>query len=265
MKNLKPYRTAFRVHAIQETRYRGAVLGGVVTQGAFGAIMVALYAALIDPADQTLLRETVTYVWLQQILFRVLFHKDSELSDQVMSGNVCYQLLRPVDPHTWWLFRAVAEKVVGVAMRLAPMLAIQLILPDRYRMALMDGPVSLAQFLVSLGIGFLVIAQINLICQAINMITLDSRGVSGMINLVMMVLSGNIIPLTLFPDRLRLLIRYQPFAQSLDAPIRMYLHAMPVREWLLNLGVQLLWLILLWLLSRALWRRNLNRIVIQGG
>ncbi len=265
MRKWKPYWSAFRAYAVQQTRYRGAVLGGVVTQAAFGVILVALYAALIDKNDHALLRETVTYVWLQQILFRALFHLDGELSDQVMSGNVCYQLLRPVDPHTWWLFRAMAEKTVGVLMRLIPMLTLMLILPVDYRIMPMDGAVSLAQFLVSLGVGFLVIAQINLICQAINMITLDSRGVTGMINLIMMILSGNIIPLTLFPDRLRLLIRYQPFAQALDAPIRMYLHAMPLREWLLNLGVQVLWLAVLWLVSKALWRRNLNRIVIQGG
>ena len=76
---------------------------------------------------------------------------------------------------------------------------------------------------------------------------------------------ATIIPLTLVPERLRQVIRYQPFAQALDAPIRMYLHTMSAGEWLLNLGVQLLWLAALWALSRLLWRRNLDRIVIQGG
>ncbi len=265
MNRWKPYRTAFRVHAVRETRYRGAVLGGIVTQSFFGLVLVALYSALIDPADQTLLRETATYVWLQQIFFRALFHRDSELSEQVLSGNVCYQLLRPVDPHTWWLFRAMAEKTVGVLMRLLPMLALQFLLPEQYRMLPPDGPMALLQFALSIGVGFLVIAQINLICQAITMVTLDNRGVTAMINLIMMLLAGNIIPLTLVPERLRQVIRYQPFAQALDAPIRMYLHTMSAGEWLLNLGVQLLWLAALWALSRLLWRRNLDRIVIQGG
>ncbi len=265
MMRWKPYWTAFRVCAARETRYRGAALGGIITQSAFGAILVGLYSALIDPADQALLRETVTYVWLQQILFRALFLQDGELTEQIMSGNVCCQLLRPVDPHSWWLFRAMAEKTVGVMMRLLPMLALQLLLPPAYRMMPPAGPAALAQFLTSLLPGFLVIAQINLIMQAVTMRTLDSRGVSAMINLVMMVLGGNIIPLTLLPERLRAVMRFQPFAQALDAPIRLYLHALPAGEWLLHMALQCFWLAALWLLSRAMWRRNLDRIVIQGG
>lgn len=61
------------------------------------------------------------------------------------------------------------------------------------------------------------------------------------------------------------LIRYQPFAQSLDAPIRMYLHAQAAGEWALNIGVQLLWLMLLVALGRRMWRRQMNRLTIQGG
>ena len=58
------------------------------------------------------------------------------------------------------------------------------------------------------------------------------------------------------------LIRFQPFAQALDAPIRLYLGG---GGFLLTLCVQLGWLLALSWLGRAMWRRELLRVTIQGG
>lgn len=261
--NLRAYRTAFAVHARQVSRYRGAAVGGMATQAFFGVMLVALYAALAG--DGELLRETATYVWLQQIFFRAFFTTGGEINEQIMTGSVCYSLLRPVDLHFWCVCREMAAKIVGVAMRILPMLLIQFILPESWQMMPPAGFVSFVQFLLSLLVGFCIIAQVNIITAAVTMRTLDNKGFSGLINLVMMILSGNIIPLTLAPDRLQAILRWQPFAQMLDAPIRMYLHAMPAGEWALSFGVQLAWLAALTAFSRWLWGHNIRRIELQGG
>ena len=43
---LRPYLSAFRVRALLETQYRGAALGGLVTQVFFALVYIALYHAL---------------------------------------------------------------------------------------------------------------------------------------------------------------------------------------------------------------------------
>ena len=58
------------------------------------------------------------------------------------------------------------------------------------------------------------------------------------------------------------LIRFQPFAQALDAPIRLYLGG---GGFLLTLCVQLGWLLALSWLGGPMWRRELLRVTIQGG
>ncbi len=265
-KRLKPYLSAFRLRALLETQYRAAALGGMATQLFFGIVLCCVYSALFTQgqADVTL-AETVSYVWLQQMLFRALMASEGELMEQILDGSIAYTLLRPVHQHTWWMFRTLAQKLVGVAMRLLPMLLCMPLLPPEMRLSLPESPLAAAQFLLSLGCGFLCVTQINLITMAVSMRTLDNRGISGLINLVMMFLCGNIIPLTLFPPRLQLLMRFQPFAQALDAPIRMYLHAQPPAAFALSLAVQLGWTAALWALSRQMWNTNLRRIVIQGG
>ncbi len=265
MNTLSPYMTAFRLRALQETQYRGAALGGLVTQAFFGLVYVYLYTTLIGSGDPELLRDTITYVWLQQMFFRIMFSNDGELSRLVLSGGLAYSIIRPVDQQLFWLLRDVAARVVGGVMRAVPMVLVMLLMPAHLRMAPPDGCLSAVQFTLSLLLGVVCACTVSSIGHAINMKTLDNRGLSAMLTLTMMTFSGNVVPLTLFPDRVQALIRYQPFAQALDMPIRAWQSAMPLGEWALNLGVQVGWLIVLLAVSRMLWRRNLRDLTIQGG
>ena len=265
MRRLRPYLTAFRIRALLETQYRGAALGGVITQAFFGLVYVCLYTALHAGSDPVSLRNTITYVWLQQMFFRIMFAGDDDLRQQILSGSVAYTLCRPVDQHLYWMSRDVAQKVVGMLMRCAPMLLLQLVLPAEYRLSLPQSPLALAQFLLGVVLGIACVAQIQAIVSAVVMMTLDHRGVASILSLAMMTFSGNVIPLTLFPDKLQLLIRYQPFAQALDAPIRVYQHCASLPEWALNVAVQVGWIFILRWIGRAMWNRQLNNLIVQGG
>ncbi|MBQ8555418.1 MAG: ABC-2 family transporter protein [Clostridia bacterium] len=265
MKSWRPYLTVFRLRALMETQYRAAALGGLVTQVFFGLVYIALYTVLFDGANQQGLRDTITYVWMQQMFFRMMFSADGELTNLIMTGGVAYMLVRPVDQHRFWVCRDIGGRMVGACMRLVPMVLIQFLLPGEWRMGLPDGPLAAVQFLLSLGLGCVCLCELVAIIDAINMKTLDKRGISAILNLTMMTFSGNVIPLTLFPDSVQAVIRYQPFAQALDAPIRMYQHAAAMPEWLLNVAVQVLWILALRALGRRMWQRQLDNMIVQGG
>ncbi|MBQ7849602.1 MAG: ABC-2 family transporter protein [Clostridia bacterium] len=261
----RPYLTVFRLRALMETQYRAAALGGLVTQVFFGLVYICLYTVLYNGSDPQALRDTITYVWIQQMFFRMMFSSDNELTNLIMNGGVAYMMVRPLDQHRFWVCRDVGGRLVGAAMRMAPMLLVQLILPPELRMSLPESPVALAQFVLSVCLGAVCLCELMAIIDAINMKTLDRRGVSAILNLTMMTFSGNVIPLTMFPDALQTLIRYQPFAQALDAPIRMYQHAAALPEWALNVGVQLAWILALRALGRWMWQRRLDDMIVQGG
>lgn len=265
MRRLKPYLTAFRIRALLETQYRGAALGGLVTQMFFALVLVSLYTALYNGSDPAALQATVSYVWLQQMFFRALFISDGEMQQQVLSGSLAYTLCRPVDQHLYWVSRNLAAQLVGMAMRSLPMLALQCLLPAPMRLSLPASPLALVQFIISFGLGIVCVCQIHAITLAITMKTLDNRGLSAMLSLLLMTFSGNVIPLTLYPESLQALIRYQPFAQALDAPIRMYLYGQSTGEWLTSMGVQLLWTVALLALGRWMWNRQLRYVTVQGG
>ena len=94
---------------------------------------------------------------------------------------------------------------------------------------------------------------------------LRPRGVQAMLNLLMMTLSGNILPLTLFPDSWQKVVTLLPYAQLLDAPIRLYTGEYAVARAGEILLIQSLWCAALILLGRFMWRQNQRRLIIQGG
>ena len=263
---MKAYFSAFKMRWKMELQYRGAVVGGIICQMVFGLILVALYRALYASKPQPVPIEAVsTYVWIQQAFFRMLLASDSELMDKIRTGSIAYDLCRPLQLYGYYYVRIMAQKLLGSLMRAAPMLIFAMLLPPGWGIS---APASLPAFLFSaFGIlmGLLCVCTLENITMAFTMRTLDHRGVQAMLNLLMTTFSGNILPLTLFPDSWQRVITLLPYAQLLDSPIRMY-----TGEWSLSMGpraliIQGVWTVILACLGLLLWHRNQKRLIVQGG
>ena len=262
----RPYFSVFRLRWRMEMQYRGAVIGGFLCQVFFGLVLIALYRALYDSRPQSMPIESVaTYVWLQQAFFRMVLSSDPELLDKIRTGAIAYDLCRPMDLYGYYYFRIVAQKAVGSLLRGIPMLIFALCLPEGWRIQLPSSFFALMLSLVSLFFGLLCISALENITMGITMRTLDPRGMQAMLNLLMTLLSGNILPLTLYPDQWQRVITLLPYAQLLDSPIRLYtgVRALSEAAWVLML--QLFWTVILILGGLLLWNRNREHLTVQGG
>ena len=263
---MKSYLSVFRMRWRMELQYRGAVVGGFFYQVFFGLILVALYRALYQSKPQAMpVASVTTYVWLQQAFFRMLLASDADLLDKIRSGSIAYDLCRPLNLYGYYYARILAQKLLGSLMRAAPMFIFAALLPAGWGLS---APVSLSALLVSVAgllLGLCCVCALENITMAITMRTLDSRGVQAMLNLLMMTFSGNILPLTLFPDSWQKVITLLPYAQLLDAPIRLYTGEWPLSEAPRVLALQAAWTIALVGLGLLLWKRHQKKLVIQGG
>ena len=95
--------------------------------------------------------------------------------------------------------------------------------------------------------------------------TLSDRGVSTVIGPLVIVFSGSLIPLPLFPEWLQPALRLQPFAGLLDTPLRIYSGHLTASAALEGLARQAVWIVLLVALGRLLMSRVMARLQTQGG
>ena len=263
---MRAYLSVFRMRRKMETQYRGAVLGGIVCQLAFGLILVALYRALYASKPQALpISHVTSYVWLQQAFFRMLTASDPELLDRIRTGGIAYDLCRPLDLYGYYYARIMAQKLMGSLMRAAPMLLFAACLPEGWGLAAPASLPALMLGILAIALGLLCVSALENITMAFTMKTLDPRGVQAMLTMLMMVFSGNILPLPLFPDSWQGVITALPYAQLLDAPIRLYTGEYGIQASWGILARQALWTAALIGLGVLLWRKHQKILVVQGG
>lgn len=271
---LGPYAAIIGVRFKMLLQYRAAAWAGFTTQLFWGFIKVMVFAAFFASTDLVQpmsFEQVVVYVWLGQALLALLpWNVDQEIAEQIRSGGVAYELLRPLNLYSFWFARTLAFRAAPTSLRMLPMLAFTLlVLPlvglDEWAL---PPPASLASgivFLVSL-IGVLALSTaFTMILHISLMWTISGEGFNRMMPGVVPVLAGLIIPLPLFPDWLQPFLYWQPFRSMADVPFRLYSGHIPISEALPELINQWFWVAILvgfgcWLLSRA--RRNL---VVQGG
>lgn len=245
-------------------QYRAAALAGLGTQVFWGFIRVAVFTAFYrsSSATQPLSEsEIITYLWLTQALLLLLpWRPDSEIETLVRTGQVAYELVRPIDLHSLWYARALAQRTAPALLRCLPMFALALGL---FGMGLPAGPFAALAFAVSLAAAVLLSAAMTTLLSVSLLFTTSGKGVQLLSNSIVNFFSGSLVPLALFPGWLVAVSEALPFRGLMDTPFRLYLGH--TGEWAWLVGHQLAWTAALVLLGRWLVRLALRRMEVLGG
>lgn len=247
-------------------QYRAAAAAGFATQLFWGLIRVMIFAAFYRfarSAQPMTYPEVVTYVWLGQAIVRLQpWGLDPEIASMVRSGNVAYELLRPVDLHTMWFVRSVALRAAPTILRAVPMLIIAWLLPG------MMPPASAAcivAWLASMLSALLLSAALTEVLTISTLWTISGEGIARLVPSVTIVFSGLIVPIPLLPAWMQTIANALPFRGLMDTPARLYMGHIPPAEAFGVIGNQLLWTAAFILAGRWLLARGLRRLVVQGG
>lgn len=270
---LRPYQAGFRARFTLLLQYRAAALAGFVTQCWWGAIKVMVLAAFYRGAVTApmSLRQAIDYVWLGQAFLTLLpWSVDPDVARMVRTGDVAYERLRPLDTYAFWYARAVARRVATPLLRAVPMLLTAgVVLPLLGMSEWALSPPAGVQAALLFGASMvLVVALSSAVATLMGVLTvaaLSERGVNMLVGPLVIVLSGSLIPLPLFPDWLQPALRLQPFAGLLDVPLRIYAGHLVAPDALAGLARQAVWVIVLVALGRLLMVRVMARLQAQGG
>ncbi len=246
-------------------QYRAAAAAGFGCQLFWGLIRMMIFTAFYENADPTTpmsLEQVVTYVWLGQAFIMLIpFRVDSELDALIRTGNVAYELLRPVDLYNYWFARSVANRTAPTLLRSVPMLIVAALAgwvgwPGTGRML---------AFTASLGGAVLLTSAITMLMNISMFWTISGQGVNAIIGAFLFILSGMIVPLPLFPDWLQPLLKVLPFRGMCDVPFRIYSGNIPIANVPVMVLHQLAWVTALIMIGRCLLWSAKKRLAVQGG
>lgn len=271
---LRPYIAIFSARFLMMLQYRAAALAGIATQFWFGAIMImalsAFYTGDRGSAPITL-AEAITYVWLGQAFLGLLpWNVDPEIALMMRTGNVAYERLRPVDTYFYWFARAMAWRAAATLLRSIPLLFATSVLFEFFGLGAwsLRPPPSfevLALFVLSMVAVVFLSSAITTLLNISVVWTVSGQGINVITNSLVLILSGMVIPLPLFPDWAHPMLLLQPLAGLVDIPYRIYFAHLSGGEAIAGIALQISWTILFIVLGRLLMTQTMRRIQIQGG
>jgi len=267
---MKKYGSLFRVKFINGLQYRAAALAGMVTQFAWGFMEIFAFAAFYraDPAAFPMeFNQLVSYIWMQQAFLALFFtwFWDSEISSAVESGQIAYELVRPMDLYGKWFCMSAANRLVRAALRCSPILIVAFIVPEPYRMTLPADFATLVLFLLSVALSLCVIVSVTMLMYVTVFHTMSLIGARYIFVTFVDFFAGGIIPLPFFPETLRKVIELSPFGAMQNMPLRIYSGNITGAGAVRGIILQIFWAAALITAGKFYMDRALRKVVVQGG
>lgn len=228
-----------------------------------GYVWRALYAA--NPTvTGTSLSQMISYAVLGVALEAILHPRNGPqfyIMEQVRKGTIEMDILKPVD----FQFYMFAKNMGGLAVRF-----LFLVLPSlvaAYFLFSLNLPSlsALIGFICSLACSVIISFFLNFIIGLFSMVTMNIKNINWGYNAVLRFFSGQMVPLWIFPGVLKILGDILPFRCIYAIPASIYIGNYAGTDMLGALGVQGIWIILLFISSRLLMKKVFAKVMIQGG
>ncbi|MEU4160905.1 ABC-2 family transporter protein [Actinoplanes sp. NPDC026670] len=209
--------------------------------------------------------QTVSYAVLAVLVTQTggidrMFSRDS-IVQHLQRGTILYWLVRPIPPRRYYLMRAIGDRAYGLAWgTLGYVVCLQIGV-----VAVPAGPAAAVVGFGSFVLGCVTLVYLNQVLDLVCFWTMLNTNALNIYQFVMNLMSGAIAPLWFFPDWFRAISAVLPFQNILNTPLSVYVGRIPVRAAVPLIGIQLLWILLLVLLTRLMWRRAASSTAIEGG
>jgi len=264
------YLALFRIRFTNTIQYRAAAAAGIVTQFAWGFMEIFAFAAFYRTNPSAFPMEfshTVSYIWMQQAflaLFMMWFW-ESDISEAIESGNVAYELVRPLNLYNRWFCQICANRIARALLRCMPILLVAFVIPEPYRMSLPPNHAQFALFILSTLLSLGVVAALSMLAYVSIFYTLSSLGIRLFFTTLAGFLAGEIIPIPFFPAPFRKIAELLPFAAMQNMPLRIYSGNIAGSDALRGIVFQLFWLVVMVIIGRCAVNHALRKVIIQGG
>jgi len=207
--------------------------------------------------------DTMVYLVLASALFYAMegylvwrTHHD------ILSGQIILDLIKPVGYMSYQYFSLIGDIIFNFVTTFIPTFIIVCFLSNFAIPLGLNLLFFLLSVVLAVGIHFCIDFFVGTIC----LYTQSVWGVNIMKEVVVLLLSGAVIPINFFPEPLKSIVMYLPFQAIYNAPLQQLINAgLPAAERLSMLATQLLWVAVLFVLSRVFWRKSVKIITVNGG
>ncbi len=184
------------------------------------------------------------------------------MAADVLEGKIALSMLKPVSIQTMYLGRALGEAGFRLVLLTVPAaIVVSLVFPIQPAAS----SAHFLLFLVSLAGSVFLTGAMNFI---IGSCAVRMKSILGLLRakfFVQELLSGLLVPMTMFPPAAQTVLSYLPFQHMAYTPLRIYLGKLEGMEIAEVIAIQALWVCVLMTSGAKFWTFMARKVTIHGG
>ena len=266
--NIKRCLTLTRAGVIENLQFRLSALIMVIGNLLYLIVIYFLWKAIYASAGTDVVNgmtftDTLIYLVLATALFGFMnMYTVWMMGRDIQSGKIVLDLLKPMEYRRYLFWTFSGNLVTNFFFTFLPTFIVVVIVTKG---AIPLG-LNLLWFAISVVMAILINFSIDYLVGTICLYTESIWGIDIMKQVIVLLFSGATIPIAFFPEPLRTITDFLPFRYVYNTPLSLLLNKDPdIRAVLTSLGIQLIWVIVMYLITQIFWRISLKQITVNGG
>ena len=265
---LKKYLALTRAGILESLQFRLSavvmVIGNILYLIVVYFLWKAIYASSgTDVVNGMTFTDTLLYLVLATALFNFMeMYFVWEMGRCIQSGKIVLDLLKPMKYRKYLFWSYSGTFVTNFFFTFLPtFIIVAAVTHGAIHLGL-----NLLYFVVSVILAISINYSIDFIVGTICLYTESIWGINMMKQVIVLLFSGATVPLAFFPVPLKTITYYMPFQSIYNAPLSILLNAHPdAKTVVTTLGTQLVWCVVMSVISRAFWKVSVRQITVNGG
>ncbi|MFC4098541.1 ABC transporter permease [Paenibacillus xanthanilyticus] len=263
---LSAYIDLIRIRFIMMLAYRVNYYSGILIYtlniGAYYFLWQAIYNNQTELGGFSLAQMT-TYVAVSWMARAFYFNNlDREIANEIRDGSVAIQFIRPYSYLMVKMMQGFGEGIFRLLLFMAPGMVLACLL---FPVSLPTDPGVWVLYLVMLVFSFLINSQINMLTGLFAFFVENNEGMLRMKRVLVDLFTGVVIPISLFPGWLEVLMKWLPFQAITYLPSSVFTGRTTGADAWHVLLLQAVWFLVLIVPILWVWRKARTRLFVQGG
>lgn len=212
------------------------------------------------------MEDMVVYIFIT-FLTGYLTYSDGAFAvgEEIVDGSIAMRMIKPCSFEMCFLFQELGNRIISVTMIFVPLVAGV----EIYRFAVSGTvrfqPLYFLLYIVSMFLAYMISFYFNVCYGFMAFFFKNLWGTTLIKETVVSFLSGAIIPLAFLPSGLAAVLNLLPFASLSYTPVMIYMGMYGAGEIAWRMGLQVFWLLVMFGLSKLIWRSAVKHLAVQGG
>ena len=268
---LRTYKPFTRAGMQEMIAYRANFICFLIGEIMSAFIMYFVWKAVFLSSDSETfmgftMEDMVVYLFIT-FLTGYLTYSDGAFAvgEEIVDGSIAMRMIKPCSFEMCFLFQELGSRIISVSMIFVPLVAGV----EIYRYAVCGAvrfqPVFFLLYIVSLLIAYMISFYFNVCYGFMAFFFKNLWGTTLIKETAVGFLSGAIIPLAFLPAGLSAVLNFLPFASLSYTPVMIYMGMYSYGEIAWRIGLQLFWLLVMYGVSKLVWRGAVRHLAVQGG